>query len=207
MIEIKNGSIATDNDWTIERLSFVVPDGHIVAVKAMSDDAATTLIDCFLGLKGLAEGFISIDGEPLLPTTKRLFCADMAFLPRRVRMPQKTVSELFDYVIELDVNGDLDHVKKKLLVEWRTMGLPASLYDADIESMDDGLLRLIMLTMIEQMRRKIVLLDNPTLAMDDQQAAKSIEIIKGMAQNNAAVLVATHDERLLAVCQSIVNIG
>jgi len=206
MIEIKCGSLAVEGKPLFKTLSFSVPNGSIVGMTVSEERYAKDVLECFLGLHRLDEGFVSIDGEPLLPRTKEFYRDTIAYLPRDVRMPEKRVADFFDRVISLSSNSEIEHPKKQLLEEWRRLGLSLALYDADMESVDDATLRLMMLGMIGVMRRNVIVLDAPTLGMEQQTTAVCVDYMKQLAHDGSAILVATHDERVLAACQDIVNI-
>lgn len=204
MIEIKDGSLAIEGRRLFNRLSFSVGNGRIVGVTGAKGCGTTALIECFLCMRRLDEGFISIDGEPLLPATKDLFRGDMAYLPQAVRMPCEKASGLFDSVIGLRTNGNLEFPKKKLLLEWRKLGISPSLYNSPTESLDDSQLRLMALGAAGMMCRPIALLDSPTLALDAPTADLAAEYIEALANDGAAVMVATRSRQMLAKCDDVI---
>lgn len=206
MIEIKNGSLTIADRQVFHSLSFGIESGNVVGVAASQSVDATMLAECFLGLRGLSEGFVSIDGEPILPRTARLFRPQMAYIPQCVRMPMDTVSELFDTLTDLRVNDDLERPKKKLLAEWRKMGISSEHNNDRIKDVDDHMLLLMMLAVANISTRPIIIIDFPSFAMDDQQTSYIASYISTMAQNGRAILIVNANEKIWATCNKVVNL-
>lgn len=206
MIEIKNGSLTIADRQVFHKLSFSVKGGNVVGVAASQSVDATMLAECFIGLRGLSEGFVSVDGEPILPRTAQLFRPQIAYIPRCVRMPLETVAELFDTLIDLSVNDNLERPKKKMLSEWRKMGIGTELHNAKISNVDDHILLLMMLGAANISMRQIVLIDFPSFTMDDQQANFIASYVHTMAQNGRAILIVNANEKIWATCDKVINL-
>lgn len=206
MIEIKDGSLITEGKQVFRSLSFGIGKGRVVGVKSSLPGSATMLMECFVGLRGLDEGFVSVNGEPLLPSTARLFRPQISYIPRRVRMPIETVGELFDTVMGLSVNSGIERLKKKLLAEWRRMGLGTELYDAKTDDVDDCSLLLMMLGLANVTARPVILIDFPALPEDCQRLDYIISYIRAMARDNRAIMAANVDGRTMPVCDEVIDL-
>lgn len=206
MIEIKNGGLTMAGEQVFHSLSFAIGKGCIVGVKASHPCVATMLAECFIGLRGLDEGFVSMDGEPLLPRTAKLFRPQMAYIPRCVRMPLATVAELFDTLIDLSVNDEMERPKKKFLAEWHKTGIDTELYNARMDDVGDYELLLMMLAAANISARPVIVIDSPTITMDDQQTDHIVTYIREMAHADRAILIVNGGERILAVCDKTVDL-
>lgn len=203
---MKDGGMAVGTKWLFRGVSFCAKEGQMVGVTGPHGCGKTMLVEALLGLRPLVEGFVSVDGEPLLAPTASLFRGMMAYVPQDVRMCCASVADVFDALTSLSANAEVERPKKHLLAEWRKLGVKGDLYSGDLRGLDGSTLRLMMLAVAGAMHRPLVLLDSPTAAMDDAQASRAAAYMASLASAGAAVVVATADERVLGACQRVVTL-
>lgn len=206
MIELKDGGMAVGMKWLFRGVSFCAKAGQMVGVTGPHGCGKTMLIEAMMGTRPLAEGYVSVDGEPVLAPTAGLFRGMMAYVPQDVRMCCASVADLFDMLTGLYANAEVERPKKHLLAEWRKLGVKGDLYAHALADVDGSTLRLMMLAVAGALHRPIVLMDDPTATMDAERAAKALAYMQSLAQTGAAVVVATADERVLGTCQQVVTL-
>jgi ABC-type cobalamin/Fe3+-siderophores transport system ATPase subunit len=80
MLELHNVTIGQQ----IKGLSVTIGDGQIVGIQGQGK---TTLLRAIVGLIGIDEGHISIDGELLTPQSAPYFRRFMAYVPQQLSLP------------------------------------------------------------------------------------------------------------------------
>ena len=80
MLELHNVTIGQ----LIRGLSITIGDGQIVGIQGQGK---TTLLRAIVGLIGIDEGHISIDGELLTPQSAPYFRRFMAYVPQQLSLP------------------------------------------------------------------------------------------------------------------------
>ena len=63
-------------------LSFVSASGDIVAVTGGTMCGKTSLLLAMLGMRRLTEGWVSVDGEPVLPSTSAYYRHCISWVPQ-----------------------------------------------------------------------------------------------------------------------------
>ncbi len=82
-------------------LSFTVNDGQLVTVTGPSGSGKTTLLRAVLGLIPIDNGYISIDGELVTPSSAPYFRSNIAYVPQDLIVPQFYKDKDFDRWEEL----------------------------------------------------------------------------------------------------------
>lgn len=206
MIEMKDAGLSVGRKRLFGGLSFHVADGQVVGVTGGRGCGKSSLIEAFLGLRPLASGFVTVDGEPVLPQTAVLFRGMMAYVPQYVRVGNGAVSDLFDTVAGLRVNDGVERPVKRMLAEWKRLGLAAELYDRMVDDVDDASLRMMMLGVAGMSGRPVVLLDEPTSGLGPVPSRVVADYVRSLAHGGAAVLVATADKEMARACDRILDL-
>ena len=123
MLEVKNASLQIDGDMLFQNLSFSVGDGEMLCVTGPSGAGKTTLLRAILGFQPLDEGYISIDGELLTPSSAGEFRKTMAYVPQDIALPAERVSDLCAMLSGLRANRGVALSKERLMEEWGRLGL------------------------------------------------------------------------------------
>ena len=56
-------------------------------------------------------------------------------------------------------------------------------------------------------RADVILADEPTGALDEENSTMVLDTLRGMAREGASVVIATHDRRIVAACDDHVRLG
>ena len=80
---------------TVPNFSMAAPDSTLTAICGRKGCGKTALIETLMGLRPLAKGYVSVDGELLQPATVVFFRSRMAYVPQTLQAPgQLTANEL-----------------------------------------------------------------------------------------------------------------
>ena len=85
-------------------LSFVSAPGDIVAVTGGTMCGKTSLLLAMLGMRRLTEGWVSVDGEPVLPSTSAYYRHCISWVPQSFGFDGTTVREVAKSMLRLKLN-------------------------------------------------------------------------------------------------------
>ncbi len=194
MIEIKDGSIKYGDRVLFMGLSFMVNNGEARAFCVPHGLGKTSLMRAFVGLQPLAEGFVSIDGEPLLPSDVRLFRRFMSYIPQNMEFPLcRQVSDFVKTLFLLRVNEGVEYSKRLLMDEWDVLLLDRELYDKAVSDLSVGQLRRVMMSVAGLLHKPIVVIDEPFMCQDEASSPAIAEWLCRVASDGSSVLVASSD--------------
>ncbi len=207
MLEIRNARLSTNGKPLFENLSLTVANGSICCITGESGCGKTSLLRTILGFQCLEEGFVSIDGELLTPSSAETFRKDTAYLPQDLSLPAEWVSEMVAYLFQLRLNRNISFTKQRLFEEWQLLGLPRELYDRKTGELSGGERQRAMLAVCGLLDKRLVLVDEPTSALDGSASALVASYLRRLASKGAAVVAVSHDMQLASTCDTRIVIG
>jgi ABC-type lipoprotein export system ATPase subunit len=83
----------------------------------------------------------------------------------------------------------------------------ADLAGRDFRHLSGGEAQRLMLARAVASRADLILVDEPTAQLDPGSAASVVGVLSGLAADGAAVIIATHDPRVVEVCSDVVRLG
>ena len=182
----------------VNGVSMQVKPGEVVALVGQSGSGKTTLSRCILGLEGVTNGKIMLEGKPwhdLPEGTRRPLRVKYQYVPQDALSaldPQQTALE---HVIEsLVVLGgvDKDTAKARAIEMLTGLGLDHRLHALPRE-MSGGEQRRVTLARVFALQPRLVVADEPTSGLDpDRQDSVLEDLITNLPEGAGCILV-THD--------------
>jgi putative ABC transport system ATP-binding protein len=182
----------------LEGVSLSIRAGELVVVRGPSGSGKTTLLAIVGAMLSPTSGEVRIDGE----ATSRLR------EPHRAEIRRRKVGFVFQDLQLVDGLSALDNVllprvpdgvttddgrKAKALLERRGLG---PLADSKARGLSGGERQRVALCRSLFNDPKLVILDEPTAHLDDEQARAIADELAALAKEGRALLVATHDARI-----------
>jgi ABC-type multidrug transport system ATPase subunit len=171
-------------------LSLQVEPGEVVGIVGPSGGGKSSLARLICGELAPARGTVRLGGQPLQgrPTpaqVQRLFQAPAAHLP-----PHLTVAAALGETVA--VHGGAERVEGvlKRLGLWERRSAPTAQLSGG-ERRRAGIARLALT------RPELLILDEPTAGLDAHRAVEAMELLMDERRADGAVLVITHDLRLV----------
>ncbi len=158
MLEFKNVNVAGADGAPVGPLSVVVERGEVVCLCG-DRVCGSGLLPAILGLQPLFGGYITVEGEPVVPGSATYFRQQMAYVPGNVPRGSWSVERLCHEMVALKAHSGLSADRAVLATHWRQLGLSTDLFDKSTQSLDATTLQLVMLSMVPLLRRPIVLVD------------------------------------------------
>lgn len=202
MIQLQNVTKRIKENTVLDNVSYTFKSGFVYGLYGQNGSGKTMLLRAISGLINLDSGSIFIDGEKLhdkieFPPEIGIVIENMELLPecsakRNLQMLAKikNIADEKDIIFSLERVGlDPDSEKK---VKKFSLGMKQRLNIAQ--------------AIFEN--QKIILLDEPTNALDEEAVQLIYKIIREEKSRGATIIVATHHkEDLKEVCDVILKIA
>lgn len=190
IIEVKNLTKEYKNLKAVDNLSFEVKEGEILGLLGPNGSGKSTTINCLLSLLNYQTGSIKILNQEMTPTSYNLKQQIGVIFQDIAVFDELTVYENIDYFCGLYIKN------KKTRIEYiedaiKLVGLEhyKKFYPKQLSG---GLLRRLNIACGIAHKPKIILLDEPTVAVDPQSRNNILEGIKQLRDNGATIIYTTH---------------
>ncbi|NLM46773.1 MAG: ABC transporter ATP-binding protein [Firmicutes bacterium] len=205
VVRIKNLVKRYGDLLALDHLSFSVNDGEIFGLLGPNGSGKTTAINCLLSLLEYDKGEIEIFGQPMAPDAYHIK-REIGIVMQNVAVYNElTVRENIDYFCGLYVP---DKKSRKELVDEAIdfVGL-ADFADFYPQKLSGGLLRRLNIACGIAHKPKLIIMDEPTVAVDPQSRNKILEGILALNRQGATVIYTSHYmEEVERICTRILII-
>ncbi|ETA81030.1 ABC transporter ATP-binding protein [Youngiibacter fragilis] len=189
----------------LDHLDIGVHEGEVFGLLGPNGSGKTTAINCILSLLEYDEGTIEVFGTPMTPenyAAKR----DIGIVMQNVAVFQElTVHENIDYFCGLYVTDKA--LRKKLVDEAIAFTGLEDFRKFRPKKLSGGLLRRLNIACGIAHKPKLIILDEPTVAVDPQSRNKILEGITELNRNGATVVYTSHYmEEVEQICTRIMII-
>jgi iron complex transport system ATP-binding protein len=185
--------------WLLRKLDLQLEPGTVTVIVGPNGSGKTTLLRALLGLIEPAEGRVLLDGKPLAQHSLRARARTCAWLPQRTELPwSMTARELVmlgraPHLSALAGPGKVDH--DEVMAALARVRAEA-LCDRDVRTLSGGELQRVLLARLLASKAPLLLLDEPTTALDIGHALALLELVQELAAGGHGVLMALHDLEL-----------
>ncbi len=190
MLQAKNLTKTYGEQTALHSLNLTINEGEIFALLGQNGAGKTTTINCFLGFIQPSGGSASINGvsvaENALETKKYL-----AYIPETVMLyPNLSGIENLKFFSSL---AGYSYGKEELNSFLSKAGLQNTAHNQRVGGYSKGMRQKVGIAIAIAKKAKALLLDEPTSGLDPKASNEFSEILRELAQNGTAVLMATHD--------------
>lgn len=174
----------------LNSISLNVRKGQILVLLGPNGAGKTTTINCLLGFLKPDAGYVKIAGvdpqHDVVSVRKNL-----AYIPEQVALyPRLTGLENLVYFSKMaNVHKSTDEFLS--LLEY--VALPGHAFNKPINSYSKGMRQKVGIAIAVAKQAKALILDEPTSGLDPSASYEFSQLIKRLAQQDVAILMATHD--------------
>ena len=202
MIHIENLVKRYGDLVALNHLSLDIHEGEIFGLLGPNGSGKTTAINCLLSLLKYDKGIIEVFGQPMTPDNYQAKQQIGIVLQNVAVFDELTVYENIDYFCGLYVS---DKKKRKELVDdaVRFVGLEdyCKMYP---KKLSGGLLRRLNIACGIAHKPRLIIMDEPTVAVDPQSRNKILEGIQKLnAQGSTIIYTSHYMEEVEQICTRI----
>ncbi len=202
MIQLQNVTKRIKENTVLDNVSYTFKSGFVYGLYGQNGSGKTMLLRAISGLINLDSGSIFIDGEKLhdkieFPPETDIVIENMELLPEcSAKRNLQMLAKIKNIADEKDIIFSLERV-----------GLdPDS--DKKVKKFSLGMKQRLNIAQAIFENQKIILLDEPTNALDEDAVQLIYKIIREEKSRGATIIVATHHkEDLKEVCDVILKIA
>ncbi|WP_353778382.1 ATP-binding cassette domain-containing protein [Winogradskyella sp. 3972H.M.0a.05] len=201
MISIENVSKSFKGNIAIQELSLQVEKGEILGLLGANGAGKSTTINMLLGFINPDSGTISINRMNATSKTTEVRKL-IGFIPENVNLyPYLTGLENLDYFSRL---SGLSYSKSELTDFLSKCGLQANAHHQKVSDYSKGMRQKVGIAIAYAKKAEVFLLDEPASGLDPLASNELSELLKKLAEEGAAILMASHDIfRVREVCHRI----
>ena len=202
MIEINNLVKRYGNLVALDHLNLNIHEGEIFGLLGPNGSGKTTAINCMLALLKYDKGTIRIMGEEMRPDNYKIKQQIGIVLQNVAVFDELTVYENIDYFCGLYIK---DKTKRRHLVDEAIQFVGLEDYTrVRPKKLSGGLLRRLNIACGIAHKPKLIILDEPTVAVDPQSRNKILEGIQELNRQGSTIIYTSHYmEEVEQICTRI----
>ena len=189
MIRIEQLSKRYDGRTVVNGLDLHVAGGEIYALLGPNGAGKSTTIGCLLGFVEADGGSIQLAGSPLPPAQAAVEHA--AYIAENVALYERLTGvenvEFFMKLLGMKPN------RSQIEALLQRAGLPEHAWHRMAYGYSKGMRQKVGIVMALAKGAKVLVLDEPTSGLDPEASVVFGELVRDLANQGAAVLMATHD--------------
>ncbi len=202
VIKVENLVKRYDKLIALDHFNLEVKEGEVFGLLGPNGSGKTTAINCILSLLKYDKGSIEIYGKPMAPDAYNIK-RDIGIIMQNVAVfDELTVYENIDYFCGMYVS---DKKKRKELVEEAINFVELEKFRNFLpKKLSGGLLRRLNIACGIAHKPKLIILDEPTVAVDPQSRKKILEGIQQLNRDGATIVYTSHYmEEVEEICTEI----
>lgn len=202
IVEIKDLVKRYGDLLAVDHLDLEIKEQEIYGLLGPNGSGKTTVINCLLALLKYEQGKIKIFGKEMKPDAYDLKSQIGVVLQNPAVYEELTVRENIDYFASLYIHSKKE---RKVAVDWAIHFVQLEEFEKFRPSkLSGGLLRRLNLACGIAHKPKLIILDEPTVAVDPQSRNRILEGIKMLRDQGSTILYTTHYmEEVEAICDRI----
>ena len=188
-IELYKAAMKFKDNQLFSDLSFISSAGDRLALVSSDAECLTMTLQAMLGMRRM-------DGEPVLPSVAACYRRYISYLPKNIDFGSVTVEQVAKDKMKGDSKYSLQEAERHL----QLLGVESGCLSKSFASLDASTAQRAALAVTVMDGRPIALLDNPTSLQDEAGSKLIADYLSSSLFDDVAVVVATSDPIVMAVC-------
>lgn len=189
-LEARELVVVREGRRILDGASLALGPGEVASVQGPSGSGKSTLVRALATLIGIDGGQLLLDGADALQLSPMQYRCRVAFLAQAPAMLPGSVGDNLAAGPALHGKKLEPAQKLKLLEE---VGLPASFLEREARTLSGGEKARVALARALANGPEILLLDEPTAALDPDSGARIVALVRSLAARGLSILMVTHD--------------
>ena len=204
MIKFKNVSFVFDDKTIVSGYSEHIKESEHVCLMGESGAGKSTIMKSIMGLIQPDGGKITVCGKEVTHADILSIRSHIAWVPQEVHLPYEFVKEALEAPFVLKVNQSRRFDKDQMFQLFETLSLDKSIYERRMQDISGGERQRLMIALAVMLDKKILLLDEPTSAIDSETREKMIAFLKTI---NITLFAISHDMPFALTCDRIIRLN
>jgi ABC-type cobalamin/Fe3+-siderophores transport system ATPase subunit len=195
-VRVPNSAGHNGGRWLVRGLDLSLAPGSVTVVVGPNGSGKTTLLRTLLGLLPASEGRVLLGGRPLAEHSLRTRARTCAWLPQRTELPwAMRARELVllgraPHLSALAGPRAADHAQvRAALAQVRAEAFA----ERDVQTLSGGELQRVLLARLLATGAPLLLLDEPSTALDIGHALALLELVRELAAAGHGILLSLHE--------------
>ncbi|KNZ40244.1 ABC transporter ATP-binding protein [Acetobacterium bakii] len=202
LINVKNLVKRYGDLIALDHFNLEVQEGEILGLLGPNGSGKTTAINCILSLLKYDKGTIELYDQPMTPDAYDIKRNIGVVMQNVAIFDELTVYENIDYFCGLYISDK--HTRKKLVAEAIAFVGLGDFKKFSPKKLSGGLLRRLNIACGIAHKPKLIILDEPTVAVDPQSRNNILEGIMELNRQGATIIYTTHYmEEVEQICSRI----
>ena len=217
-IKFNNVSFKYENHKLIDNLTLIIPENSFICLYGPSGSGKSTFIKLIFGIEKPTEGSITIGGNDISEFYVREIRKYISYINQNTTNLFNTTvykniiygyadsTELKDKVKNIFTTFEFYDVFKNLdenKVKWSFLDEKVGKLGENLSGGQKQIIHLLRLSL--NAISKIVILDEPSSALDDKTRESVLKYIKYLKSKQKTILLITHDEYYKNICDSVLK--
>lgn len=199
MIELKDAYIHCGEDGEISNLSVSVANGSSLLVYGGSEIKRHYLIEALLGLRAVAQGYLTYDGEVLTPAAARYMRRAIGYVPAYVPQLKDSLNDMVSQVVRLDSFKRYRTDKDHLIDLWKVAGVTPQVAATPCTKLPADDMQTGMLCMARWLGKQIVI-------VEEVAGVKTAQMLKEIVASGTLVVTTAPDNKMAEYFDNNINI-
>lgn len=209
LYDLKGVSVELDGNKILNDLSVSIKNNMLNVIRGPSGIGKSTLIRTLIGFIQPSQGDIFFRGILLNKLAKNQIFSEISVVLQNPMILSGTLRENLMYGSERLIGDDeLMHIANLVELSDLSRAWDIKVLDMDLgiqgKSLSGGEKQRIAIGRALARKTKVLLMDEPTSAIDSERAARIIERIRGLIKT---MVVVTHRHELVEIAENIVDLG
>lgn len=198
----------TGSTVLLDNISLHIDHGQIVGLRGRSGAGKTTFLRLLNRLQEVSQGTIFYDGKPLNKYPIQHLRQEVALVPQEPKLLGMTVEESLIYPLELQKVSKTECQRRRIRAcdIWE---IPSDWLERNELQLSVGQRQLVTLVRATMLGPQVLLLDEPTAALDPTSAQRVLTQLKLINQENGTTMVMVNHtpEYLEGFCKRIFTLN
>ena len=197
----------TKNNYIFKNFYLTIKNNERVAIIGNSGNGKSTLIKLIMGYYKVPNGTIYIDGRDINSFDVTELRKDIIYVNQNTKLFNTTILKNIQYGNDM-TEKEINEIIKRIKVDGIFKNLKDGLHsESGIEGskLSGGQRQIVHLLRNIGKNNKIIILDEPTSAIDVENKENIINAIKELSKNKTLILI-THDKKLLSLTNRIIKL-
>ena len=190
MIRFKNISLKLGNKQLLGNFNLNIAKGEKVVISSPSGSGKTSLLKLILGFLVADEGKIIFNQKEVNPENIRKIRKSIGYLSQNIDFPNGRVSEVFQEILSYSANKSIHYTTELLVAKLQELNLPEEILHKNTSDISGGERQRLGWALIMLLNRSVLIIDEPTSAMDDKMKQFFIDYI---SKTKKTVICVSHD--------------